>query len=140
LDLSIKKAIEEAAKAEPFAKVLNMRLVDLEYGRSSVEMTYEPDKMDNIYSRAHGGVIFSLIDEAFETAGQTDGTVAVALNVNVSYIASPRPGDRLRAEARMKSRSNKISCFDIDVKDSDGKLIAKCAALAYRTGRPIPFL
>ena len=29
----------------------------------------------------HGGAIFALIDEASETVAQTDGTVAVALNV-----------------------------------------------------------
>ena len=140
MDPDIKKAIEQAVDMEPFAKALKMRLIELTYGRSLVEMTYEPDKMDNIYSRAHGGAIFSLIDEAFETASQTDGTIAVALNVNVTYIASPRPEDRLTAEARMSSRSKKTSSFDITVKDSNGKLIAKCAALAYRTGKPIPFL
>ena len=42
--------------------------------------------------------LFGLIDEAFETAGQTEGTVAVALNVSVTYVSSPKPGKRLRAD------------------------------------------
>ena len=50
----------------------------LEDGYSVVHKIYEPENMANIYARAHGGAIYALIDEAFETAGQTDGTIAVA--------------------------------------------------------------
>ncbi|QTA84394.1 PaaI family thioesterase [Desulfonema magnum] len=82
MDLAVREAIYRAVEKEPFARALNMELIDLEDGRSVVEMTYHPEKMDNIYSRAHGGAIFALIDEAFETVGQTEGTIAVALNVN----------------------------------------------------------
>jgi acyl-CoA thioesterase len=96
--------------------------------------------MDNIYQRAHGGAIFALIDEAFETAGQTDGTIAVALNVNVTYISSPEAGKRLRATARRISHTKKTASYEIKVTDLDGKMIAVCQALAYRTGKPIPFL
>ena len=140
MDPIIKNAIEQAVKTEPFATMLKMELIELEDGHSRVEMTYEPDKMDNIYSRAHGGAVFSLIDEAFETASQTDGTIAVALNVNVTYMASPNPGDRLSACADMTSRTKKTSCFDIAVTDQNNKPIAKCAALAWQTGKAIPFL
>ncbi|MEJ2284120.1 MAG: hotdog fold thioesterase [Desulfobacterales bacterium] len=90
MDQKVKKAIEQAVKSEPFAQALNMQLVELGKGHSVVHMTYDPEKMNNIYARAHGGALFALIDEAFETAGQTDGTVAVALNVNVTYVSSPK--------------------------------------------------
>ncbi|VEN74542.1 Thioesterase [Candidatus Desulfarcum epimagneticum] len=135
METELKKAIERAVKNEPLAKAMGMELVELGPGRSAVAMTYDPVKMDNIYGRAHGGAVFALIDEAFETASQTDGTVAVALNVNVTYVAAPGAGDRLRAEARMASRTRKTSLFDITVTDGDGALIARCAALAYRTGK-----
>ena len=85
----VKKAIFQAVKNEPFARAMNMKRVKLEKGRSVVHMTFEPEKMNNIYDRAHGGAMFALIDEALETAGQTDGTVAVALNGNVTYMSSP---------------------------------------------------
>jgi acyl-CoA thioesterase len=117
-----------------------MKLVGLDLGYSVVEMIYNPEAMDNIYGRAHGGVIFGLIDEAFESAGQTEGTVAVALNVSVTYVSSPKPGKLLRAEARQISRTKKTAGYDIQVTDKDGQLIATCQALAYCTGKPIPFL
>ena len=140
MDETVKKAITLAVKKEPFAQALKMELIDLEDGYSVVEMVYDPDKMDNIYNRAHGGAIYALIDEAFETAGQTDGTVAVALNVNVTYVSSPEPGAKLRAEARRVSRTKKTASYDIKVTDQTGQIVSLCQALAFRTGKPIPFL
>jgi acyl-CoA thioesterase len=140
MDPNVKSAIHRAVETEPFARLLNIELISLELGHSVVEMDYVSDQMDNIYQRAHGGAVFGLIDEAFETAGQTGGTIAVALNVNVTYIASPEPGARLRAEAREVAGTRKTATYEIRVTDGDGELIATCQALAYRTGKPIPFL
>ena len=140
MDDTIRNAITQIVKTEPFARALNINLLVLESGHSVVEMIYNPELMDNIYRRAHGGAVYALIDEAFETAGQTDGTIAVALNVNVSYVASPEAGTRLRAEANEISRTKKTAGYTITVTDQNGKLIATCQALAYRTGKPIPFL
>lgn len=140
MDQKVRQAIYRAVEKEPFARALNMELVELELGYSAVEMLYDPLAMNNIYDRAHGGAIFGLIDEAFEAACQTEGTIAVALNVNVTYVSSPQAGKRLRAEARQVSRTKKTASFDIKVSEKDGPLIATCQALAYHTGKPIPFL
>jgi acyl-CoA thioesterase len=140
MDETVKRAIATAVKREPFAQALKMELIELEDGYSVVKMRYDPDTMDNIYSRAHGGALFGLIDEAFETAGQTDGTIAVALNVNITYIASPQSGVELKAEARRVSQTKKTAVYELKVTDQNDILIATCQALAYRTGKPIPFL
>ena len=140
MDQLVKDAIFSAVEKEHFARIMKMDLVELELGYSAVEMIYDPVKMNNIYDRAHGGALFALIDEAFETAGQTDGTIAVALNVNVTYVSSPEPGVKLRAEARKVSQTKKTAGYDIRVTDENNNLVANCSALAYRTGKPIPFL
>jgi acyl-CoA thioesterase len=140
MDEKIKETIASAVKREPFARVLEMVLLKLDDGYSLVEMVYDPKRQDNIYGRAHGGAVFGLIDEAFETASQTDGTVAVAMNVNVTYISSPAPGTRLRAEARRMAQTKRTATYAIKVSDPQSRLIAVCQALAYRTGKPIPFL
>jgi acyl-CoA thioesterase len=140
MDQKVRNAIFNAVKKEPFAKALKVNLVELELGYSMVEMKYDPANMNNIYERAHGGALFALIDEAFETASQTDGTIAVALNVNITYVSSPQAGAKLRAEAKRVSQTKKTSSYDIKVSDENNNLIATCSALAYRTGKPIPFL
>ena len=140
MDPQVKNAIYTAVKTEPFARALKMELITLELGYSHVEMDYDPDSMDNIYQRAHGGAIFGLIDEAFETACQTHGAIAVALNVNVTYVASPPPNVRLRAVAQEVSLTKKTASYDIKVTVDGEQLIATCQALAYRTGKPLPWL
>ena len=140
MDQKVSNAIYAAVKKEPFANAMKINLVELELGYSAVEMIYDPTHMNNIYERAHGGALYALIDEAFETAGQTDGTIAVALNVNVTYVSSPEPGVRLQAEAKRISQTKKTASYDIRVTDEKNNLIATCSALAYRTGKLIPFL
>jgi len=140
MDQEVRNAIFNAVENEPFAKAMKINLIELELGYSLVEMKYDPANMNNIYERAHGGALFALIDEAFETASQTDGTIAVALNVNVTYVSSPQPGVKLRAEAKRVSQTKKTASYDIKVSDENDNLIATCSALAYRTGKPIPFL
>jgi acyl-CoA thioesterase len=141
MDLKVREAIYREVAKEPFAISMGMELVDLEEGFSAVEMNHVPSRMDNIYRRAHGGSIFALIDEAFEAVAQSDGTIAVALNVNVTYASSPEPGVRLRAEAKAVNVTKKTASYDIRVTEKEsGRLIASCNALAFRTGKPIPFL
>ena len=140
MDMKVRKSIVQAVTKEPFAQALKLELVKIEDGHSVVNMIFDPENMSNIYNRAHGGAIFGLIDEAFETSSQTEGTVAVALNVNVTYVASPEPGLQLRAESRRVSQTKKTASYDIKVTDQNGRLIAICQALAFRTGKPIPFL
>ena len=140
MDAKLRDALFRAVEREPFAQALNMTLVELEQGYSVVEMKYDPDRMGNIYQHAHGGALFGLIDEAFEAACQTEGTIAVALNINVTYVTSPKAGARLRAVARQVSQTKKTASYDIKVTDENDTLIASCSALAFRTGKPIPFV
>jgi acyl-CoA thioesterase len=96
--------------------------------------------MENIFGMAHGGALFALIDEAFETASNSHGTVAVALNMNITYISPPSQGSRLTAEAKEFNRTNRTAVYDIKVVDDQSNLIVSCQALVYRKGTPLPFL
>jgi len=140
MDPRVRAAIETAVGQEPYAQSMGIALRSLDDGYSRVEMVYDPVRQSNIYGRAHGGAVFGLIDEAFETAAQTDGTVAVAMNVSVTYISSLESGMRLYAEARRVGQTKRTATYDIRVSDAAGRLIAVCQALAYRTAKPIPFL
>ena len=139
MDEKVKKAIFKKVENEPFAQKFGIKLLALEEGYSKVEMKFNPD-MENFLGMAHGGALFTLIDEAFETASNSHGTVAVALNMNITYVSSPAKGSRLVAEAKEISLTNKTASYDIKVFDDQEKLIASCQALVYRTGKPLPFL
>ena len=139
MDDKIREAIFNQVAQEPFAQKFGLNLLELDSGYSKVEMVFSPD-MENIFGKAHGGALFALIDEAFETASNSHGTVAVALNMAVSYVKAPRSGSRLFAEAKEFSRTRKTANYDIKVFDDENQLIASCNALVYRQGAPLPFL
>lgn len=138
MDESVRKAVFRMVDDEPFRRKMGMKLIALENGYSEVEMVFDDGAMSNIYGRAHGGALFALIDEAFETAGQSGGEIVVALNVSVTYVASPEPGSRLTATARETARTRKTISFDIKVTDESGRILAVCQALGYKTGKPLP--
>ncbi len=123
---------------EPLASLLGIRLRDVTEGYALVEMEYT-EKMDNIYGNAHGGALFSLIDEAFEISSNSHENVAVALNMNVTYMRPPAKNTVLTAESREVNRTRRTASYYITVRDNEN-LIAACQALVYVKDQPIPFL
>jgi len=132
-------ALRNRVATEPLAERFAMEAVEVGPGTATVAMTVDETSL-NQFGTAHGGALFSLIDEAFELSCNSHGTVALALNVNVSFIAPAMPGDRLTARAVEVSRTRRTGTYDIRVTNQTGDLIAVCHALAYRKRDPLPFL
>ena len=139
MDPIIKEAMRRQVEQEPFAKKLGLSLIEVDEGYAVVEMVCTGE-MENIFQMTHGGAIFTLIDEAFEISCNSHGTVAVALNVNITYHRAPSAKSTLRAEAKEVSRTRKTGNYYITVKDDNDNLIASCQALAYRKGDKLPFI
>lgn len=133
------KSLAEKFREEPFAKLFGIDLVELDYGRAVVKMEVKEEMM-NLFGMAHGGAVFSLMDAAFELAANSYGTVAVALAMSVNYISPALAGKTFYAKACEVSRSSRISTYDLEVKSSEGELIAACQAMAYRKKDKLPFL
>ena len=51
-----------------------------------------PAEDGNILAMVHGAAIFALMDEAFQAAVHCHGTVAVALNMSLTFMPRPRWG------------------------------------------------
>ena len=134
-----RNALIERTTKEPYARTMGMRVLEAGEGSALVEMELTPE-MENIFGMTHGGAIFSLADEAFEVASNSHGTMAVALSMNVTYIAAARTGDVLRAEAAETSKTRRTGHYTITVSRNDGELVATCSALVYRKDQPLPFL
>ena len=139
MDQQVTDALWKRVAQEPFARKLGLKLVKLEPGYALVEMALQPDTA-NIFETAHGGAIFSLIDEAFELSCNSHGTIAVALSVTVTYHRPPAQGARLRAESREIYRSTRTGTYDIKVTENEDVLIASCQAVAFRKNEKLPFL
>jgi len=132
-------AIYKKLESEPYANKLGLKLINLDYGYSMVEMSVT-EEMENMFGMAHGGAIFSLLDEAFEAASNSHGTISVALSMNIFYVKPPSIGDILCAEAKEMSKTKRIGNYDIKVRNNKGDLIATCQAMVYRKEEKLPFL
>ena len=139
MDEKIRNSIFKQVAAEPFAKKFYLKLIDVQEGYAKVEMVFSSD-LENMFGMAHGGALFAMIDEAFEVASNSYGTMAVALNMNINYLASPAKGSKLTAEAKEINKTKKTAVYDIVVTDDKNNLIAACQALVYRMEKPLPFL
>jgi acyl-CoA thioesterase len=131
----VHEELKRRSSNEPFAKLLGINVVDVKDGYALVRMQVTPE-LENVFGMTHGGALFSLIDEAFQLACNAYGTLAVALNVGITYTAAPEPGMLLEASARENHRTRKTASYLCEVRDAEeGKLIATAQALAYRTGK-----
>ena len=66
MDEKLRQEFHSGVEREPFAKKFGIRLLEIGTGYSKVQMKFTPD-MENLFGMAHGGALFALIDEAFET-------------------------------------------------------------------------
>ncbi len=138
MDRDKERAFMDKVSEEPFARLAGIRLVEVGDGYALCEMDCT-EAMDNIHGIAHGGAVFSLVDEAFEISSNSRGNVAVALNMNVAFIKPALKGAVLRARSTEVSRGAKTATYKITVEDGEG-LVAVCQALAYVKRDRLPFL
>jgi acyl-CoA thioesterase len=131
-------ALKERAAAQGVSRFLGLELEELAPGQARVSMICRPE-MANILGMVHGTAVFALIDEAFQVAVNAHGTVAVALNMNLTFHAAPKMGARLTATTRELHGGRRTGTYFIEVHDSHGGLVASCQALAYRKDQPVTF-
>jgi acyl-CoA thioesterase len=128
--------IAQIVGQDPFARALDIELLEVREGYSRVAMTVD-EWMLNAHGTAHGGVIFSLADFGFALACNSHGQLAVALNASIHYVAPVAPGTRLIAEASEESLGRRIGLYRLVVTAEDGTLVATCQATAYRKNQPV---
>ena len=117
-----------------FAKHLGMELLSLAPGQATVRMELQPFHRNGL-GGVHGGAIFTLADFAFAAAANAHGPLAVAINVNITFMKAPA-GGALVAEAREVTLNPKLGTYTVEIKDDEGTLVALFQGLAYRKTGP----
>jgi acyl-CoA thioesterase len=123
--------IRQHMEQDPFARFLGIELLELREGYSKTTLVIE-EHMLNFHGLPHGGVIFSLADAAFAAACNSYGQAAVALHVDVSFLAAVEVGTRLIAEATEEHLGGRTGLYRLAVTKEDGTLVALCYGTAYR--------
>jgi acyl-CoA thioesterase len=119
----LKAIFDKVNTEDTFSQRIGVKLIELlpGFARTTLPVT---DETINIYRMAHGGVIFSIADQACEAAGNSFGEPAVALQQNIHFLAAGKSGDFLEATAKVIHRSNRIGLIEFEVRNQEGLLIA----------------
>lgn len=119
-----------------FAERANIELLSASPGAARAKMSVQPYHL-NGYGTVQGGAIFTLADFAFAAASNSHGSVAVAVNVSITFMKAGIAGT-LWAEAKEVSKNHKLGSYTVEVKDDEGDLVALFQGLAYRKSEQIP--
>ena len=128
--------IKRCLKNDRFAERTNVELLSVSPGHATAKMVLQPHHLNGLGS-AQGGAIFTLADYAFAAAANSHGTVAVAINVSITFMKAAATGT-LWAEAREVSKNFKIGSYVVEVKDDQGDLVATFQGLAYHKKDKLP--
>jgi len=123
------KAAQTMWQQDHASQWLGMVLAHASEGRAVMELTVAQHHC-NGHGMCHGGVIFALADSAFAFACNSRNQVTVAQHNSITYIASGRLGDRLRAEATEISLTGRSGITDVQVTNQAGTLIAEFRGLS----------
>ncbi len=124
-------------KEDKFALDLGIELLEIREGHAKARMPLLGNHLNGVAS-GHGGVIFSLADFVFAAAVNSHGTIAVAINANISYIKGVKEGDVLTAEAAEIALHPKLAVCSVTVTDQEGGIVATFQGTAYRKNRELP--
>lgn len=83
-----------------------------------------------------GGAVFTLADLAFAVACNSHGTLALAVDVTISFLRPTRSGS-LVAEAFEVARSRRLSRCEVKVTDDAGEPVALFHGTAYVKDEPL---
>lgn len=129
--------IKDFFKNDLFAAENGIELQEVRKGYSKATVTITPHHL-NAGGRTQGGVLFTLADLALAAAANSHGTLAFSLSSNIQFLRASGEGDTLTAEARERYIGRSTGCYQIDITNQDGKLIATFESSVFRMAEQIP--
>jgi acyl-CoA thioesterase len=132
LEDNISKLREKEA-AEPIAKFLKIKLIELTPGYAKVVMKVSPEYL-NFNGMVFGGIVMAVADQAFAYATNSLVSPSIATQFNIHLISGAAVGDELTAECRVIKSGRRIGVSEMTVTNQEGKLIAKATGTTVVTG------
>jgi acyl-CoA thioesterase len=128
--LKLKNLLTFFKKNDKFASHSGIELLEISKGGAKAVMEIQKHHLNAVGS-VHGGAIFTLADFVFAVASNSHGTVAVAINVSISFLKAANKG-RLFAEAKEVALNPKLASYTVNVTNEQDDLIAVFQGMVYR--------
>jgi acyl-CoA thioesterase len=121
---------KDVVAKDPMETFLGIETDEVFAGYARCSVTIKPDYL-NAVERAHGAIIYAVLDQALAVAANSTGNIAVSLSINVNYISSAIDGEKIFAEAIPVNAGNKVSFWKLEVRGMSDKIIATGNGVAY---------
>jgi uncharacterized protein (TIGR00369 family) len=130
---SAQKLLRGEFPAPPIGRLLGFVLKAIEPGRAVFEMEVD-ERYHNPMGTLHGGIYCDLADAAMgyayaATLGEGETFTTVELKIN---FFRPMRSGKLTAESKVIKAGSTLGYVECDVKDQDGRLVAKAASTCIK--------
>jgi len=121
--------VKKVTNNSPYYRLLGMEIMEIKEGESKIQMPFKQD-LTHPYRIVHGGAIASLADSSVAMAlislvEPRDRFTTIEFKIN---FFSPVNKGKLEAHGKIIYRGSKTAVGEVDVKNEEGKLIAKVIA------------
>jgi len=123
-------AAREFFGQDRFAQLTGVEIMEARPGFCTAKLVIK-EKHLNAANVIQGGAVFTLADLAFAVASNSHGQLALAINANISFLASASSGT-LYATAREISEPKKLGAYDVLVTNDSDEVIARFNGMVYR--------
>lgn len=123
--------LEQCNERNLFGKQVGIVVTELSEGYARVEKTVEANDA-NPLGVPHGGVYFTMADNACGCAMASHGCKAVTVNASYNFFRSAQVGDHLTAEAREVKSGRTVCVCDIRVTNQDNVLLGTGTFTFYK--------
>ena len=134
--MDYQKMVEFRNTHNPYAQRLGLFVEEIGAGCARVTKTITPEDL-NPLNFAHGGVYFSMADNACGSAMASHGYMAVTVNASYNYFRSAKVGDKLTAEAREVKSGKTLCVYDVRITDQNDTLLGTGTFTFYRLEQEI---
>ncbi len=120
------KSILQELNDSPYYQLLGIQVVEMANGYARLVMPVRPH-LFQLYGVVHGGAVASLADSAAAVALISTSAAeekAFTLEMKLNFLAPTSEGV-LTAEARLFHRGRTIAAGDVEVRNGQGRLVAK---------------
>lgn len=117
-----------------FTDYLGCRTVGMRDGAFTIELDLEPRHMSRA-NRAHGGVLFTLLDTALGRAVIEElppGRGCATVELKINYFRPVQQGT-IRAAGRCVQRTRSLAYAEGEIVNDDGKILARASATFFLT-------
>lgn len=124
IDPDIFTKILELYQHNSYAHLTGIKIVALGPGKLIAEMDVDKHN-SNMAGTLHGGATATLLDVCMGMACFTKGSIVVSGNINVSYLAAGKVGDKVTAVGQVIRAGRTAFFAEACLEDAKGKIIAK---------------